>query len=312
MATTLLYGVGTATLTLWAQAGTFPHRFWGSGEGLVQSMTLTGGAAQSFLNSVLGVTQNCTSIRLAACPSGSVIDTTYCLPTVAVAGSAFTSSILPRVRGNGCPDLRAYDVLNRLLSSGGTLGQLAYLKAGLPVNYASVTNSGSTPDMKTVIDGMSVGRLRSNTGYFGAGCNDGGASLARTADVMTWFDAMLACPLGTSGLPDVVPPGTPTPPESLAPLAWTTSLSPARPNPWTPSTRIGFVNGAAGGRVRIDLVDVTGRLVRTLVDGPQLLGPGSVSWDGLRDDGRPAAQGLYFLLMSATEFRAVDRLMVVR
>jgi len=113
-------------------------------------------------------------------------------------------------------------------------------------------------------------------------------------------------------VPDSVPPG-PLPPVDPAPSVWISSLASARPNPWTPSTRIAFTTGGAGAHVRIDLFDVTGRLVRTLVDGPQPTGPGEVTWDGRYADGRVAPQGLYFYqMMAADGFRAVERLGVIR
>ena len=50
----------------------------------------------------------------------------------------------------------------------------------------------------------------------------------------------------------------------------------------------------APGRVRLKVVDVQGRLVKTLLDGSIGPGPQSVSWDGRLADGRSVSPGVYF------------------
>ncbi|TPW02139.1 MAG: hypothetical protein FD129_3241, partial [bacterium] len=155
-----------AIVAPWLTLPTTPgRRFWGSGEGLMQSMQITGGAARAFMNDQLGVLQNCTGIRLANCPTGTPIDTTYCLPTASVAGSYFASSIVPQVRANGCPELKAYDVLGLNVAVGTARGQLDYVKSGAPRSFASIVNSqGDGTLSRTVLDGFSVGQLRTNPG----------------------------------------------------------------------------------------------------------------------------------------------------
>ncbi|TPW08908.1 MAG: hypothetical protein FD129_2371, partial [bacterium] len=101
------------------------NNFWGSGEGIMQSMQVSGGLARSMMNGTLGVQQTCTAIRLAGC-GGAAIDTSYCIPTTAVAGSHFTSTIQPRGRGNGCPDLLSFDVLGLFPSVTTAKGQMNY------------------------------------------------------------------------------------------------------------------------------------------------------------------------------------------
>jgi flagellar hook assembly protein FlgD len=65
--------------------------------------------------------------------------------------------------------------------------------------------------------------------------------------------------------------------------------------------------------VRIDLFDVSGRLVRTLVEERRLpAGRRETAWDGRGDDGRPAASGIYFYRMRADGFRETRRVVLVR
>jgi len=64
------------------------------------------------------------------------------------------------------------------------------------------------------------------------------------------------------------------------------------PNPFRSSTRIGFdVPGAAP--VTLAIYDITGRRVRTLLDGPVRAGSHVVAWDGRDAGGRPVASGVY-------------------
>ena len=50
--------------------------------------------------------------------------------------------------------------------------------------------------------------------------------------------------------------------------------------------------------VRLKVYDVSGRLVRTLVNGPQNPGPYPVLWDGRDDDGRSVGSGNYYARLS--------------
>jgi hypothetical protein len=81
--------------------------------------------------------------------------------------------------------------------------------------------------------------------------------------------------------------------ESMAPPREPWSLEQNHPNPFNPLTAIAF-ELAEGGPVRVDVLGVDGRLVRTLLD--RTLGPGrwSVTWEGRTTDGRTAPSGTYF------------------
>ena len=78
------------------------NRFWISGDGAARSMASEGEPTTiSFLNNVLGVRFTCDTIRLATCPTGSVLDSAFCLPLANVAGADFTSALPVNARGNG-------------------------------------------------------------------------------------------------------------------------------------------------------------------------------------------------------------------
>ncbi|RPH60023.1 MAG: T9SS C-terminal target domain-containing protein [Acidobacteria bacterium] len=66
------------------------------------------------------------------------------------------------------------------------------------------------------------------------------------------------------------------------------------PNPFNPETNIAFVVPNAGARISIEILDVRGRRVRTLLRGWSDGGPHSVPWDGRDDTGREVGSGVYF------------------
>jgi hypothetical protein len=72
-----------------------------------------------------------------------------------------------------------------------------------------------------------------------------------------------------------------------------TFLANARPNPFNPRTTISY-GIAAAGDVRLDIFDVSGRLVRTLVDHNQVAGTYSVVFDGQDATGHTLASGVYY------------------
>lgn len=66
------------------------------------------------------------------------------------------------------------------------------------------------------------------------------------------------------------------------------------PNPFNPQTKIRF-ELARDEFVRVTIFDVTGRRVRTLVDGRQSAGENSVVWQGRDNSGRQVASGAYYV-----------------
>ncbi len=83
----------------------------------------------------------------------------------------------------------------------------------------------------------------------------------------------------------------------LAPLR--TALIGATPNPFNPRTMIRYEVAAGAGPVRLTVHDVSGRVVRTLLDSQATPGKHEVVWDGLDDRGHPLATGIYFAVIRA-------------
>jgi len=65
------------------------------------------------------------------------------------------------------------------------------------------------------------------------------------------------------------------------------------PNPFNPSTVISF-STQVNDRVILDVYNVSGRKIRTLVDENKIVGSYSIVWDGRDDSGRWIPSGVYF------------------
>ena len=79
-------------------------------------------------------------------------------------------------------------------------------------------------------------------------------------------------------------------------------LLPNAPNPFNPSTRLAFALDSAPGPVpvRLEIVDLAGRRVRTVANGAFAAGRRhEVVWDGRDDSGRAAPSGTYFARLEA-------------
>ena len=87
------------------------------------------------------------------------------------------------------------------------------------------------------------------------------------------------------------------------------SLGPAFPNPFRSSTRLAL-DVPADGDVTVDIVDVAGRRVRTLVSGTRLAGRHGLEWDGRNEGGRRVAAGVYRAVL-ANDPRGSGRKLVI-
>jgi hypothetical protein len=94
------------------------------------------------------------------------------------------------------------------------------------------------------------------------------------------------------------------------PLAY--ALRQNAPNPFNPETVIRYDVAAPGGRVTLTVYDVSGRLVRTLVDGAQTAGQHSVRWNGRNGAGVGVASGVYFCRMTAPGFVEQRKMVLLR
>jgi regulation of enolase protein 1 (concanavalin A-like superfamily) len=82
------------------------------------------------------------------------------------------------------------------------------------------------------------------------------------------------------------------------------------PNPFNPTTVITY-DIATPGHVRIDVFDVTGRLVRTLVNEEKGTGRYETFWDARDANGTPVHSGIYFYRMTASGYQSPAKKMLL-
>ncbi|MBN2564423.1 MAG: M20/M25/M40 family metallo-hydrolase [Candidatus Eisenbacteria bacterium] len=81
-----------------------------------------------------------------------------------------------------------------------------------------------------------------------------------------------------------------TPPDAaVSYVSW------AVPNPFRDEVVLSYFAAASGPRLTARVFDVSGRLVRTLLDKPAVAGTHDLAWDGTDHSGRPVASGVYFV-----------------
>jgi hypothetical protein len=83
------------------------------------------------------------------------------------------------------------------------------------------------------------------------------------------------------------------------------------PNPFTTSTSICF-DLPERSHVTIDVIDVSGRVVRGLVDEARVADRHHVTWNGKDEVGDDLGPGIYFVRMKAGEFEATRKTMLLR
>ena len=90
-----------------------------------------------------------------------------------------------------------------------------------------------------------------------------------------------------------------------------TKLGHNYPNPFNPSTLIAF-DLATEGIVRIDIFNIRGQRVRTIVNEHFGVGSHSVEWHGIDENGREAASGIYFYRMQAENETFTRRMVLLK
>jgi hypothetical protein len=109
----------------------------------------------------------------------------------------------------------------------------------------------------------------------------------------------------TLDLSTAAPPAVPLPAPS------TTMLLPARPNPFSGSTRLSLALARAAA-VEVAVHDLSGRRVATLFHGSLPAGTHEFTWNGTRADGSAAAHGVYFVQARINGARLSGKLILLR
>ncbi len=83
------------------------------------------------------------------------------------------------------------------------------------------------------------------------------------------------------------------------------------PNPFNPTTTIRFELPRSSA-VRLDIYNVLGEKIRTLVDDKRDAGVHELTWDGKNKDGITMPSGVYLYLLSADEHREVRKMILAK
>ena len=83
------------------------------------------------------------------------------------------------------------------------------------------------------------------------------------------------------------------------------------PNPFRGGGSI-LLSNDRGGRVDVDVLEITGRRVRQLFRGDPQAGETTLRWDGRNDSGQPLEPGVYFVRASGSEGVATRRVALMK
>jgi hypothetical protein len=84
------------------------------------------------------------------------------------------------------------------------------------------------------------------------------------------------------------------------------------PNPFNPATVIPYDVPEGGGNVTLMIYDVSGKLIRTLVNGAQSPGERKATWNGLDENGQRVASGVYFYRLNAPGYKMTRKMVFLK
>jgi len=220
--------------------------------------------------------------------------------------------------GNGC--LQTFDVIglpDAQTVTGSVANRVYYDQDGAPPTEThnaqvvrSVTGS-QTPNYRAVLDGVSYDHMMRR--------DPGGACLPTFQDIVDAARGELGAAIDWAFSPSTLP--------GLCTLACVYADAPSEgadlgspvvsallravPNPFNPRASIHY-SLAERQSVAIEVFDVAGRKVRTLVDAVQDRGPHVVVWEGNDDRGVALPQGVYWAAMKTPGYESSRKLIRLR
>ena len=96
---------------------------------------------------------------------------------------------------------------------------------------------------------------------------------------------------------------------SMVPLDY--QLAQNYPNPFNPETTINFEIREMG-RVQLDVYNILGQRVRSLLSGTQDAGRYKMKWDGLNDHGQRVASGVYLYRLQAGKWHKTRKMVLIK
>jgi hypothetical protein len=83
------------------------------------------------------------------------------------------------------------------------------------------------------------------------------------------------------------------------------------PNPFNPVTTLQYAL-PGDALVNINIYDMMGRIVKTMVNTEQNAGFKSVQWDATNDYGKPVSAGIYLYQIQAGEYNSTKKMVLLK
>lgn len=283
--------------------------------------------APAFLANTLGAVLLCESFNgYTEDPDCAPENMSYCVRWLPQGGGPFPTETDVDGYGNYCPNLYGFNVFSE---NGGTGNRYFQTEDGLKDGFFGqivVDASGEVGNYRTVLDGLSWHHMTARQGPGGDDSDQWcprdtpsivDASLSEIGAAMKWgFGAAnyASIPKLSSAQSLAQCQNTwtfPTDVEDGISQLRVNRLYQNEPNPFNPKTTIRF-SLAQNGPVEIVIYDVSGRAVKTLVDGTMEAGPNSVVWDGTDDAGRKVGSGVYWSQMKVGTFLSNKKMVILK
>ena len=84
------------------------------------------------------------------------------------------------------------------------------------------------------------------------------------------------------------------------------------PNPFNPSTQISFDVPEGSELIRLNIYNILGKKVSTLLNNVLSPGKHKIEWNAKDNDGNPVASGIYFYELSSSSFTARKKMLLIR
>jgi hypothetical protein len=265
------------------------------GDGFVEALFFTSAASDNFLSSYLGVTLR---------------DASYSLFSNNL---AFSADILPTAEVDDDGNLDIYGVRNACtftldvleVATPGLASQVAEASYYEPIGANAPYISGitkhwtSTNPWIALVDGWDIENLRAR---------DEISSRGRLTYMFNVFSNVFNAVCPVQGAPIIT---NDTPDNNDGRLFNFMSLA---NNPLKSGSAAVNFGLARAERVKIQIFDVSGRLVRTLADRNFIAGEHRLTWDGVDNGGKQVARGVYFVRSqhADSKFQGASKLIVLK
>ena len=128
-----------------------------------------------------------------------------------------------------------------------------------------------------------------------------GTEVSVTEDTSKYgFNSFMITTVGVSSIED-----------GIAQIPTEYQLAQNYPNPFNPETNIQF-SLPQTGLARMDVYNILGQRVATLVDGLYQAGVYNINWRAVNDYGQPIASGIYFYTLMTSEKRITKKMLLLR